>query len=340
MNRPPRDAALDQSHGDAHVASGRRPQREGEPRHAPFSLLVLIAGLAVMALSALLGRDESQTGAHLADAGALDPGHPVHVGTFAPVERPAGLAIGPDGAVYVVDSALARVTVFRADGSIARTLGHAAEGESPTAGEFVNPFGVAVDADGRTYVSDLTTGLISVFDAAGRVTGLFVGPGLTGSAPGALLFRDGLLYVSDLRGHRVLALDEDGVAVRTIAPGAGDPMSYPNGIWVDDSGAVFVSDTNNNRVLWFSPDGDGMRVLAGSFLGPRGLVVDQSGSLYVAETLAHRVSAREAGGGESFNLSTAGGMSLGFPVGVATDGQRLFVTDRAARGVQVWQLAE
>jgi sugar lactone lactonase YvrE len=346
MSRQRRHATLDHRRRDADVADDRRTGREGEQQRAPFPLLVLIAGLAVMAVAIFLGRDERQTGARMVDASvsaslaATETGRPVHAATFAPVERPAGLALGPDGSVYVVDSALGRVTVFEADGSIARTLGRPSEDESPTAGAFLNPFGVAVDAEGRAFVSDLKTGLISVFDAEGRVTGFFVGPGLAGTSPGALLYRNGLLYVSDLRGQRVLALNEIGEAVRTLSANAEEPMNYPNGIWVEANGAVLVSDTNNDRVLWFPPDSDDAEVLSASFLGPRGLVVDASGRLYVAETLAHRVTALDAGDEESFNLSGAGGMALGFPVGVATDGERLYVTDRAARGVQIWQLPE
>ncbi|MEQ1502027.1 MAG: hypothetical protein ABMB14_07335, partial [Myxococcota bacterium] len=79
---------------------------------------------------------------------------------------PRDVAIGPDGEVYVADTANACVRVIAPDGVVSTFAGACGEpglaGEegSPLDARFDQPCGVEVDADGNVYVADSTNHLI------------------------------------------------------------------------------------------------------------------------------------------------------------------------------------
>jgi DNA-binding beta-propeller fold protein YncE len=66
------------------------------------------------------------------------------------LERPHGVALGPDGTAYVTDAGAHRVVVFGADGEVRATFGR----EGLGAGEFFKPRGIVVDGRGRVIVLD------------------------------------------------------------------------------------------------------------------------------------------------------------------------------------------
>lgn len=75
-----------------------------------------------------------------------------------------GLAVGPDGAIYVLDRQVPALRVYRPDGTYLRTIG--SEGSGP--GEYDRPDGgVAVLPDGRVLLRDPGNGRINVYAAAG-----------------------------------------------------------------------------------------------------------------------------------------------------------------------------
>lgn len=97
---------------------------------------------------------------------------------FGQLLGPDGLAIGPRGTLYVVDSGNHRVYVvdLRTQ-QIRAILGQPGSQPAPAAGtangRFDSPRGATVDLLGRLYVADTGNGRVQQFDAAGRVLPAF-----------------------------------------------------------------------------------------------------------------------------------------------------------------------
>lgn len=203
-------------------------------------------------------------------AGTGEAGFADGAGAGARFADPRGVAVGPDGRIYVADTGNFRIRVLSPEGQVS-TLAVVGDGE-PVAAEskLKGPYGVAVDGQGRVYVADATTNAIETISPDGVVS-RFGGTGAWGLADGgadAARFRApvglsvdgrGNLYVADFFNHSIRMLSADG-RVTTLA-GDGQPGA-----------------TNG--------DGPGAR-----FYGPYGLAVGADHKLYVADTSNHRIRA-------------------------------------------------
>ncbi len=116
---------------------------------------------------------------------------------------PEGVAVGPDGRVYVVDALNFRYQVFDADGKF--LAAHGAIGQEP--GSFARPKDIALDSEGHVYVSDAAFCNVQVFDDQGKLLIWIGGPG---SGPGQFQLTEGIsidaadrLFIVDQMNKRV-----------------------------------------------------------------------------------------------------------------------------------------
>jgi DNA-binding beta-propeller fold protein YncE len=215
------------------------------------------------------------------------------------VGKPTGLAVGPEGNLYVADTHYHRVLVFTPGGKIVREIGKLGEGN----GCFIYPTHVAFAPDGRIFVSEYGgNDRISIFSAEGVYLSSFgsLGGGegqLSRPAAMAVDAARGRLYVADACNHRIAAYDLAGRCVGYFGS-IGDEkgqLRYPYGLSLLADGSLAVSEFGNNRVQVFSPEGKalGLHGRAGRSLGelayPWGVAVGPHGRAYVVDAGNNRV---------------------------------------------------
>jgi DNA-binding beta-propeller fold protein YncE len=120
----------------------------------------------------------------------------------AGLNYPIAVACGPNGALFVTDSATSDVIGFDSQGRRFLRLGE----HRPLRG----PRQVALDSQGRIYVTEADANRLHVFDANGNSLEAFDMPstklGPLKSPSGIAVGANGDLYLADTQNHRVLRL--------------------------------------------------------------------------------------------------------------------------------------
>jgi len=225
-------------------------------------------------------------------------------GTF---NEPWGVAVAPDGAVYVADTWNNRIQQFTPDGQFVRMWGYFGQAEAPEA--FWGPRGVAVDGQGRVYVSDTGNKRVVVFDGEGGYLSQFGGkgfePGQFDEPVGVAVAPDGRVYVADTWNQRVqvlLPVEEQGQPLSYVPQAQWDIVGWYGQsvenkpyLAASEAGQVFVADPEGSRVLEFGPEGEFVRGWGDFGTGPNGfglaagVGVDGAGGVWVADAGNHRI---------------------------------------------------
>ncbi len=199
-------------------------------------------------------------------------------GPSARFDTPSGIALAPDGSLYVADTGNNMIRRIAADGVVSTVAGALAAGFADGPGRdarFNGPIGIAIDRSGRVFVADAYNDRIRVVQADGAVSTLAggTGPGYADGAGsearfdtpcGVAVDEAGIVYVADTGNGLVRRVSLDG-AVSTVAPLPADGLVRPIGIAAATGGDLYVTD-DRGRVVEISP-GAGARVLAGSRSG-------------------------------------------------------------------------
>ncbi|MFE9898609.1 hypothetical protein ACFYPT_40415, partial [Streptomyces sp. NPDC005529] len=163
-------------------------------------------------------------------------GGPAHQATL---NCPRGVAVGPDGTVYIADTMSSRVRRIGADGIITTLAGTGQNGFSGDGGParqatLSSPEGVSVGPDGTVYIADTFNQRVRRIGADGIITTLagtgqpaFGGDGgpahqaLLGYPTSVAVASDGTVYIADTSNQRVRRIGADGI-ITTLA-GTGQP---------------------------------------------------------------------------------------------------------------------
>jgi DNA-binding beta-propeller fold protein YncE len=251
-------------------------------------------------------------------------------------EAPWGIAIGPDGRVYVSDRFNHQVKVFTATGVFITEWGSLGDSD----GQLAWPTGIGVAPDGRVYVVNTMSSRVQVFTPDGAFLAKF---GSMGGGAGQLQFPfglavgpDGRVFVADTDNNRIQVFASDGTFLATWGSGGSSNGQFdtPYGVAVAPNGHLYVADTANSRIQVFTADG--------TFLtkwNSRGysIAVAPDGTVYVVDYDNNRIQAFTAGGTFLTQWGSAGTGNGQFtrPAGVACDSRgEVYVTDPGNYRVQ------
>jgi tripartite motif-containing protein 71 len=225
------------------------------------------------------------------------------------LQLPWGVAIDPQGYVYVADQYGNRICKFTDTGQLVLSWGSSGTGP----GQFNLPAGVDADQAGHIFVTDYYNNRVQVFTSEG----VFIGQiGSGGNGPGQLsgpydvaADGSGRVYVADHGNRRVSVFDVSGSFIRLIGESTelSGPLLRPSGVAVDAVGNIYVSDEGGGQrssdyVAKFDPAGNllltfgGQGTAPGMFSGPAGLCVDPQGNIFVTDFHNARVQKFDAGG--------------------------------------------
>ena len=217
---------------------------------------------------------------------------------------PWGIAVGPDGSVYVADTWNHRIQKFTPEGEFIKMWGYGISQTDDPFG-FYGPRGIAVDANGYVYVADTGNDRLIVFDSDGEYVNKFggegYGPGQFDEPTGVTVSEEGWLFVTDTWNQRIQSFAPAGGGTFTpdnswdISGWYGRSLkNYPY-VAVDRDGHLYTTDPEGVRVLAYTTQGDFLYYWGeyGSgydqFLLPQGVAVDPEGGVWVVDTENNRV---------------------------------------------------
>jgi predicted membrane-bound mannosyltransferase/DNA-binding beta-propeller fold protein YncE len=226
---------------------------------------------------------------------------PAPGGTF---NEPWGVAVGPDGSVYVADTWNHRVQKFSADGTFLAMWG-TKPGTTTDEASFYGPRAIAVDTQGRVFVADTGNKRIMIFSSDGRSLGQFgtpgAGDGQLDEPVGLAVDEQGRVFVADTWNHRVqiFAADAEGayapVGSFDVNGWYGTSPDTKPYLAVDSVHHVYVTDPGTCRIIEFNERGVVLSVWGScgddpnSLNTPTGLATDLHVGLWVTDTRHDRL---------------------------------------------------
>ncbi|MHC4517082.1 MAG: 6-bladed beta-propeller [Planctomycetota bacterium] len=208
------------------------------------------------------------------------------------LRKPVALALSAER-LYVVDSSLREVCVFRKDGTFLSAFG-SDHLQRPSGAACWGPGGVLYVADAaahRVYAYRLDGMPLRQLGGRGLNSGQFNFPTHLCVDP------RGQLYVSDTLNYRIQVFSPEGAFLRMFGQQGDRPgnFAHPCAVATDSRGNIYVTDRQFENVQIFGPQGQILMALGqegkgpGQFWLPAGIFIDRRDRIYVADSFNKRI---------------------------------------------------
>jgi len=250
--------------------------------------------------------------------------------TAARLSQPSGVAVGPDGNLYIADRYNQRIRKVDLGTGIITTVagstgpGYGGDSGAATAAQLNYPYGVSFDTAGNMYIADTNNH---------RVRRVAAGSGI----------------ITTIAGTGTAGYNGDG-------PATSANLYYPEGVAIDTAGNIYIADSSNDRIRKIAAGTSVISTAAGTgiagFSGeagpaisarlntPVGMATDAAGNVYFTDyynqrvrkiTVATGILSTVTGSG-TVGFQGDGGLAtaaaLHYPTGVAVDSSGgLFIAD-------------
>ncbi len=170
--------------------------------------------------------------------------------------NPSGVALTPDGSVFISEGRGRRIMKLNGDGTQVWTVGTPGVSLEDNS-HFGWPSAIAVGPDGRVFVVDQDFDRVQVYSGAGgyltTIGGYGSGVGQFDQPMGVAVDKNGKVYVTDRYNCRFQVFDSSlSYLAQKGACGSGpSQFNRPIDIAVDSASRIYVVDQNNHRVQLF-----------------------------------------------------------------------------------------
>jgi len=209
-------------------------------------------------------------------------------------------------------------------------------GQAPWAG-LAEPRGIALDGQGRIWVTDFGHSRVAIFDASGGLLGAWGGVRGNGpyqlQDPADIAIRGDAVYVADTWNGRVQGFTAAGKFRDTAATG----LYGPRGVAIAEDGTVWISDSGNNRLALLQ-SGQPPRFIGKAGAGPDGLsspvgIGISPTHAYVADIGNHRIQVLGLDGKFQRSIPVAAWKETMEPYIAVDDKENLYVSVSAGSEV-------
>jgi DNA-binding beta-propeller fold protein YncE len=269
---------------------------------------------------------------------------------------PSGMALDAQGNLYVADTRNHRIQKFDSNGQFLATLGSAGSGDGQFNFVWGDPnhelpgAGLAFDAQGNLYVTDMGNVRVQKFDKDGNFLAKW---GSQGTGDGQFtrpfdlaLDPQGNVYVIDDRSTpkgRIQKFDGNSNFLARFGEGL---FADPGLIAVDKQGNIYVPDVARGTILKLDNNGELLATWGssgteeGQFQGPLGIELDGQDNIYIVDSRNGRIQVLDSNGNFLSQWGATGNDDGEFrdPYGIRVDGEgNVYVSDQFNNRIQKFQ---